>query len=217
MAFADAGVALDRTVVADGGRTFLVGDMLAASQRNFHERQELGWTLVALSTYLEPGATWSTRKSRQYRLEDLVALAVRRDPRNETEGGFHHLYGVAFALRNHTTRGGKIDGSWAEAVTYLDEYVQLTKAWQQKDGALSGGVFGRDVEPRDPSHLVSTTGHALEWLSLAMSPEELRAPWVGRAVARLCDVMDGHAVGDLSDGGLYHAVHALRLYRDVIE
>ena len=216
MALADAGVPLDRRLRADTGRRFHVSDLLAAAERSFREDQELGWTLVAVSTYVPPDRVWSAADGREYRIEDLVALAVRRDPRRETEGGAHHLYGIAYALRRHGERGEKLTGAWAEARAYLDRYVDRVRHNQQEDGAFSAAMLRGSRPPRSPRELVSTTGHTLEWLSIALSPNALREPWVGRAVDRLCEELEAYPLDTFSDGGIYHAAHALRRYADAV-
>jgi hypothetical protein len=123
------------------------------------EDQELGWTLVAMSTYVPRHKSWTTADGRRYRVEDVVALAVERDPRRETEGGPHHLYGVAYALRRYDDRGGPHTGAWAQARAYLDRYVDLARRYQQEDGAFSEVMFRGSRPPHSPRTLVSTTGH----------------------------------------------------------
>ena len=49
-----------------------------------------------------------------------------------------------------------------------------------------------------------------------MPADELRQPWVRWAVARLCATLEQQPVDRFSDGGLYHAAHALRLYRNAV-
>jgi hypothetical protein len=212
MAFADAGVKLDSPIVAEGGREFTVADMLAASKRNFRATQELAWTLVAMSTYVPAGASWTNASGETFDVERLTALAIARDPRMETEGGPHHLYAVAYALRERGSEGGV----WADARAYLQKYAMTTRDWQQEDGAFSSRMLRGDAAPRDPKTLVSTTGHSLEWLALALPADELKTAWVRRAVLRLCTVMAEHPTGTFSDGGLYHAAHGLRLYRESV-
>jgi hypothetical protein len=216
MALADADVPADRGLRADTGRRFRIGDLLTAAQRSFQEDQELGWTLVAMSTYVPRHKSWTTADGRRYRVEDVVALAVERDPRRETEGGPHHLYGIAYALRGYDDRGGPHTGAWAQARAYLDRYVDLARRYQQEDGAFSEVMFRGSRPPRSPRTLVSTTGHMLEWLTVALSPEALRQEWVGRAVDRLCEEIEAHPFDAFSDGGIYHAAHGLRRYRDAV-
>ncbi|MFP6900211.1 MAG: hypothetical protein VCA36_04675 [Opitutales bacterium] len=213
-AYADAGVDLKHEILARTGRKFTVNDKLKFAKKGFRDDQELGWTLVAASTYLPFDEEWKADTGKKYRTEDVLSLAIQRDPRRETEGGPHHLYGVAYALDKYLEQGGKPKGTWKKAREYLDKYVALTKEYQQADGAFSASVFFRSERPRTPRHLVSTTGHALEWMSIALSPEELKQKWVLKAIERLVVDMEKFPTAVFSDGGLYHAAHALRRFRE---
>ena len=213
-AYADAGVSLDREVLSRTGRKFTVRDKLDFAMKGFRENQELGWTLVALSTYVPFDKEWKANSGKKYRVEDVLRLSIKRDPRRETEGGPHHLYGVAYALNQYLKQGGKLEGTWLEARKYLDKYIGVAREYQQADGAFSAAVFHRSARPRTPRHLVSTTGHALEWMSVAMTPEQLKQEWVLKAVERLSTDMEKFPTEIFSDGGLYHAAHALRRFRN---
>jgi hypothetical protein len=52
-----------------------------------------------------------------------------------------------------------------------------------------------------------------EWLSLYLSREKLKEPWVTRAVESLLDAFDHTQHQPLDCGSLYHAAHGLSLYR----
>ncbi|MFP6854851.1 MAG: hypothetical protein VB980_03645 [Opitutales bacterium] len=213
-AYADAGVPLDHAILSRSGRKFTVNDKLDFAKTGFKDDQELGWTIVATSTYLPFDEQWQADSGKKYRTEDIMALAIQRDPRRETEGGPHHLYGVAYALDKYLKQGGQLKGTWKQARAYLDKYVALTQEYQQADGAFSGSVFFRASRPRTPRQLVSSTGHALEWMSVALSAEQLKEKWVLKAVERLVTDMEKFPTEVFSDGGLYHAVHALRRLRE---
>jgi hypothetical protein len=213
MALAEAGVPLERKLTADTGRRFTIADVVSASQKGFKPEQELGWTLVALSTYVPFQQEWTGARGRRYRTEDLVRLAIGRDPRRETEGGSHHLYGVAYALRRYGSQTGRMTPVWREARTYLDRYTEWARRDQGPDGAFSAAIFGGARAPRSARELVSTTGHMLEWLTVALEPRELGAAWVERAADRLCREMAREPLEVLTPGGIYHATNALRRYR----
>ena len=66
----------------------------------------------------------------------------------------------------------------------------------------------------DPSPAVKETvfrvlGQILERLPV----EELRQPWVMRAAACLCDLLEQAEHVPLECGALYHAIHGLDVYR----
>ncbi len=215
MAFADAHVPLDTPILAEGGRKFRVGDLLTAAKLDFRKDQELGWTLVATSTYVPAGESWTARSGKAYRVEDIVALAVKRDARRETEGGSHHLYGIAYALdRRRRTHPGALTGPWADARAYLDLHIELARKHQQADGSFSAAMFRASEAAGSPREMVWATGHTLEWLTVAMTSGRLKERWVQRSVGSLAETLQNHPVEALSEGGWYHAAHALRRYQE---
>ena len=216
-AYADAGILLDHEIISRSGTKFTVGDKLKFAKKGFREDQELAWTLVALATYVPFDEKWQADSGKKYNTEDILRLAIQRDPRRETEGGPHHLYGIAYAIRKYLNQGGKLTGTWKDAKKYLDKYVGISKQHQQEDGAFSAAGFYRSARPRTPRHLVSSTGHALEWMSVALSPQELTEDWVVKAIDRLVTDMEKFPTEVFSDGGLYHAAHALRRIREATE
>ncbi|MBT3638245.1 MAG: hypothetical protein HN531_15015 [Opitutae bacterium] len=216
-AYADAGIPLDHEIISRSGTKFTVADKLKFTQKGFREDQELAWTLVALATYVPFGKKWQADSGKKYNTEDVMRLAIQRDPRRETEGGPHHLYGIAYALQKYLAQGGKLTGTWKDAKKYLAKYVGVSKRHQQEDGAFSAAGFYRSLRPRTPRYLVSSTGHALEWMSIALSPEELTEDWVLKAIERLVTDMEKFPTEVFSDGGLYHAAHALRRIREATE
>jgi hypothetical protein len=216
-AYADAGIPLAHEIISRSGTKFTVGDKLKFAKKGFREDQELAWTLVALATYVPFDKKWKASSGKEYDTEDVLKLAIQRDPRRETEGGPHHLYGMAYALRKYLDQGGELTGTWKDAKKYLDKYVGISKQHQQEDGAFSAAGFYRSLRPRTPRHLVSSTGHALEWMSIALSPDELGQEWVIKAIDRLVTDMEKFPTEVFSDGGLYHAAHALRRIREATD
>src|SRR5690606_15818795 len=65
----------------------------------------------------------------------------------------------------------------------------------------------------DAALRLNTTGHQLEFLTLATSDAQLREPWIRRAVVELCNLLDQTREMPVECGGLYHAIHGLELYR----
>jgi hypothetical protein len=216
-AYADSGIPLDHEIISRSGTKFTVGDKLKFAKKGFREDQELAWTLVVLATYEPFGKKWQADSGKKYNTEDIMRLAIQRDPRRETEGGPHHLYGIAYALQKYLAQGGKLTGTWKDAKKYLTKYIGISKQHQQEDGAFSAAGFYRSLRPRTPRHLVSSTGHALEWMSVTLSPEELEQDWVLKAIERLVTDMEKFPTEVFSDGGLYHAAHALRRIREATE
>ena len=60
---------------------------------------------------------------------------------------------------------------------------------------------------------LGTTGHTLEFLTYALSDQQLGEEWITRAVDKLCDLMEATHDVRVECGALYHAAHGLVIYR----
>lgn len=215
-AFSGAGVPLTQTIVADDGASYTVADMVTVAIANFRTSQELAWTMVSLATYNGIDAAFTNNLGNTYTLADLLALAVKLDSSKETEGGTHHLYAVGFLLKRHVANGGAVSGAWSSGREYLDQAIARAKQSQIADGSFSLATFAGWTESDSPSLLVWGTGHMVEWLTQALTTDQLKEPWMAAAVTRLTEEILKLDVTAFSDGGMYHAANALRLYRNAV-
>jgi len=218
--YADADMPLTAQGVAtqaDGSDIrFTIRDLLDGSMRTFKPDQELGWTLVVTSHYLPIDAEWQTDAGTKMSTADILALAVKRDARRETEGGTHHLFGIGYALDKYRQANPDkaLEGPWKDAREYLDKHIAITKDFQNEDGSFSSAIFRSRQQAPSAKTMVWATGHSIEWLTVAMDREQLKEPWMLHAVQALADTINATDLGDLSDGGMYHAAHALIRWRD---
>ena len=91
--------------------------------------------------------------------------------------------------------------------------IAQVKKYQWRDGTLSTGFFTSAGGAHDLKSRMYAAGHTLEFLVAALSPNELQEPWVVLAVERLLDEFAETKSLDVECGTLYHAAHALKLYR----
>lgn len=215
-AFAGAGVPLDQKITADDGTLYTVADMVRSSTRNFKPSQELGWTLVALPIYYGIAKPFTTDQNATYTVSDLMNLATQRVSSLEAEAGTHHLYGIAFALKAYQQSGGTLEGAWQSARGYLDWHITKARQSQKADGSFDMAAFNNWQEADSPSLRVWGTGHMLEWLYFALPPEQLREDWISRALLRVTNEILNRDTSAFSDGGFYHAAHALKLYQKTL-
>ena len=101
----------------------------------------------------------------------------------------------------------------AKADEKIKKAIADAREFQQPDGGFSTNYFQRSSSSPDIGLRINTTGHVLEFICLAATDEELRQPWVTRAVDYLCELFEETADIPVECGGLYHAVHGLMLYR----
>jgi hypothetical protein len=174
--------------------------------------QELSWAIVVIPYFFGTDVAWTNAHGEKLRLEDLVDEEVNASITQAACGGTHRLFGLAWAYHLHLRRGGKVEGVWKKVADKLDEYKELTKKLRNPDGSFSTRFYeGKEDDPHSGKR-INTTGHMLEWLSLAMTEEELRAGWVQDAVSALTKMIFESQNIPVPGGGLYHAAHGLLLY-----
>jgi hypothetical protein len=63
---------------------------------------------------------------------------------------------------------------------------------------------------------MGSAGHVMELIATAMDKQELQQPWVKRATLDVCKLFRKTKPVDVECGALYHAAHALVLYREKV-
>jgi len=214
---AQSGLQLDQEIIR-GGQTFTMEDFVRQVQQDIYRNfeQEFSWTLIALTAYLPTSETWTDADGRQWSIADLVQIEAEHPVTDGACGGTHRLIGLAMALQQHKESGGKIEGPWALAQQRIDKGIAMARENQNPDGSFSSEYLAVGGTTPDLAQNLGTTGHVLEFLSLALSKEQLEEPWVKRAAYRLCDFFKATQNVDLDCGVLYHAAHGLVLYRDKV-
>jgi len=211
------GIPRDTKLVA-GTKAFTVNDLLTQAQADIRPGQEATWTLMALSAYLPPDATWTAGDGSKWSTERVVEMEADADVVSSACGGAHRLYGLVVALKKHLAATGgtpeQLSGGWAAAQEVLDECIDRARRLQQADGSFSIHSFERPGTSADVFARLSATGHIFEVLTLALDDERLSEPWVTRAAYRLVSLLEQTADVDVECGALYHAAHGLLLYRD---
>ena len=197
-----------------GNQDYAVADLVEHAKMNYYVGKEASWTLISLATYLPLDVTWQNSAGRQFGIEDLVRAEVSAEPTTAACGGTHNLFALAYALKRAQSVRQNLTGVWKEAAGKLARYQQRTRALQNEDGSFSSNYLEGPGSAIDETEQIETTGHALEWLALSLSDDELRQPWVTDSVQSLVDVFERTKRKPLDCGPLYHAAHALILYRD---
>ena len=211
-----------------GSREFTVRDMIRQAMFDCYEGKEGSWTVIALSKHLDPiDQTWTARDGEQWTVERLMSMEA--GPVDDEEagqelilsgacGGTHRLIGLSIALNNYRkkTPDKPLKGGWEAARRRIEWAVGQAKANQLPSGAFSIAFFFRPSNSANLDEHLAATGHILEFMSFALPKERLQEPWVEKAVVYLCKLLDRTKEIDLECGSLYHAAHALVLYRDKV-
>ena len=209
------------TPIKVGDKTYKVIDLLTQAQWDIYQGMEAAWTLMALATYMPMDVKWKDKRGGEWTIDRVVQMEAEQDIARSACGGTHRLVGLTVAVNKHLQERGPLqdhvplEGGWKTAHDKIHGFVDLARQYQQPDGSFSSNYFQLPARTSaDVGEQIGTTGHTLEFLALAMSDEELKQPWVTRAVVRLCDLVDETKDFPLECGGLYHASRGLKLYRE---
>lgn len=204
------------TKITAAGATYTLHDYLAQIEHDVprNMEQEYSWTLMALAFYRDYNYTWTAGDGNQWNVEKLVEIELDHDIATSPCGGSHRIVGLTMALNKCKAQGGKIEGVWKRLDDRVRELVARVKEYQNSDGALSSNFFNRPGKSVDLADAMGSAGHVLEFLTVAMSDEELKEPWVTRAVLAQCKMFRQTKKVDVECGALYHSASALRIYRE---
>ncbi len=196
-----------------GGKQFKFVDLATQAQWECQEGQEFGWTLSGLLPFVPLDAKWQSQDGQEWTFERMIELEAKADLAGASCGGTHSVIGVANVLNAYLAQGGKVEGGWAAANERVQFCVQKAKEHQQQDGSFSTGFFNRSATLPEISGVIHANGHTLEFLCWALTDEQLKEPWVGRAVEHLLSQLEVTRDVPVECGALYHAARGLQLYR----
>lgn len=211
---ADCGLKPDETIVW-AGVTYTIADIVAQVEYDvpYNGLQEYSWTLMGLTAYRPTNHTWVAADGKEWSIDQLLQIEVDHDLAQSACGGTHRMAGIVMALNRHLETDGKLEGAWKAAADKVRETVETARRFQNPDGSLSCNWFQRPGSSADFKESLGTTGHALEFVVLSVSDDELKQPWIRRAVVYVCNLLKRTSKVDLECGALYHAAHGLVVYR----
>ena len=206
-------------------KTITMADFVRHAQMNVNAHEEPSWTLWFLTNYLEPDAQWINKDGQAWSMEQLVTIQTNAPLFNKFKpiapcGGTHGLFALACACNSYQQKHGKLQGAWIAARKKLDDHIGYAQAGQNGDGTFSTEFFMANGYSAEMGKRFKSSGHMLEWLMMALPPERLQEPWIQKAVNRVAfdQIHWGSAaLGTADTGAMYHALHALVLYRNRIE
>lgn len=174
------------------------------------------YTLWALAHYLPSDARWKNARGEEWSIERLVQATF--DDTESTQGkaceGTHHLEALVVALEKWQKRGEPLRGAWSQAQYRIRQNIEIARANQNSDGSFSTRYFWAGGHSTDIGTRLPGNGHTLEFLMMALPDDRLNEPWVKNGVASVAQDLYNHRKEGLNAGSLYHALHALILYRD---
>ncbi len=197
------------------GKPYVFEDFLRFSKARASAKtpQELEWAIVIIGDTYGTDITWTNATGEEVRFEDLLRKELDKSLAPPTAcGGTHRLFGLTWVYHLHLQKGGRTEGIWKEIAERIATYKKLARDTQNLDGTFSTSYFDAPGNAPDVQVRIGTTGHIFEWLSLALTDEELKEPWVQQAASALSLMFLENRTNAIEGGAMYHAVHGLLMY-----
>lgn len=190
-----------------------IKEMLRNAQMEVNDREEITWTLWALSRYLPVDSEWNNKFGDPWSIERLVQIQTYAEPNDAACGGTHGLFALSLARNAYLATGQQPRGIWFEADQKIRRYVASARSLQNSDGSLSTKYFGGPGYSPEFGKRLATGGHVLEFLMVGARDADLQQTWLRNAVRSVAQDLVDHRRDAADCGPLYHALHALVLYR----
>ncbi len=200
-----------------GNRKITIDDMIRNAKMEVNNREEIAWTLWTLAYYEPSDASWINKEGQRWSIEYLVKLQMSKPVVKSACGGMHGLFAIASARNAYLQTGKPLRGTWLEAHMHLRKHIEMARWGRNRDGSFSSKYFRSRGYTNSVKERLSTTGHTLEFLMVAVPASRLSEPWIKNAAARIATdlIASRNAPRELDGiGGMYHALHSLILYRE---
>lgn len=175
---------------------------------------ETTWTLWALAHYLEPDAQWVNKKGEPWSIEELLRLEVKNTVYDSPCGGTHSLFATAYARNSHLQSRRPLRGTWLEADQKIQRFIAEARSLQNSDGSFSIHFFKGPGYSADFNTRITSSGHMIEWLMVALPQSRLSEDWIQNGIRRLAQDLIDNRHANAECGPLYHAVDGLQIYRE---
>lgn len=207
---------LDHEFQAAGGQKITMQQMVDHAKMAVSSHVEITWTLWFLTQYLDQDEEWFNEANEPWSMERLVRMQLDDSPYDSPCGGTHGMFALAYARNSYLKKHGELRGVWLEADQKLQRYLYASQRMQNRDGSFATNWFKSTGYSAEFNERVKYSGHMLEWIVVALPKSRLSEQWVRTGVQTLCYDMIRNSHAPAECGPLYHALHALVLYREQV-
>ena len=191
---------------------FSVRDVAESEMLSCRRGEELTFTLIGLSHYLDTDTVWLNADGETWSFERLLREELSQSIVGAACGGTHRLMGYAHALRKRRAEGKPITGQWKRAEIYTQDFVNYAHRLQNRDGSMSTDWFEGREDNGDMDRKIQTTGHMVEWLLTVTPDSQLQDRRIVAAVRYLLNTMYNERGHDWKIGPKGHALRSLAMY-----
>lgn len=195
------------------GRTkYNVDDVIEREMLDCKTGNELTFTLIGLSHYIDTNTQWTAGDGQTWNFERLIKEELAQPVVGAACGGTHRLMGFAHALRRRRAEGRPITGQWERADRYVKDFIAYTWQLQNRDGSMSTSWFEKSEDNGEMDRKIQTTGHMVEFLLTALPDDQLQSPQLLRSMSFLVNTLYEERGHDWPVGPKGHALRALAMY-----
>ncbi|MCA9136625.1 MAG: hypothetical protein KDB00_07695 [Planctomycetales bacterium] len=195
-----------------GKMKYDVAALIEAEKRACKAGEELTFTLIGLSHYLDTDSTWIADDGTEWDFERLIAEELKQPIVGAACGGTHRLMGYSHALRKRRAEGKPITGHWKRAETYTEDFIKYAYSLQNRDGSMSTDWFEGRADDGNVDRKIQTTGHIVEWLLTVTPDDQLQDQRLVAAISFLLRSVGSDLDHDWSIGPKGHALRSLAMY-----
>ncbi|MGI9472261.1 MAG: hypothetical protein ACR2NZ_12040 [Rubripirellula sp.] len=204
-------VPLDYPLYANNEK-FSVRDVAESEMLACRRGEELTFTLIGLSHYMDTDTVWLNADGETWSFERLIREELSQSIVGAACGGTHRLMGYAHALRKRRAEGKPITGQWKRAEIYTQDFINYAYRLQNRDGSMSTDWFEGREDNGDMDRKIQTTGHMVEWLLTVTPDSQLQDRRLVNAVRYLLSTMYNEKGHDWKIGPKGHALRSLAMY-----
>ncbi len=201
-----------------GDKTITIADMINHAKMEVSDDEEVSWSLWALSRYLPPDSQWQNKNGETWSIERMAKLQLDRLMKKPMPkhpcGGTHAMFALAHARNIRMQSGLQLRGTWLQVDQKIRKCIELARVQQNRNGQFTTKFFEGRATERDFDKRIASSGHILEFLMIALPPNELHANWVRRGIdATARDIM-ANSQSYVKSAPLFHAINGLSIYLD---
>ena len=200
-----------------GNDQITIGGIINNTRKEGNTREEVTWVLWALQHYLRPDAQWLNQHNEAWSIERLVQIESAALVVGASCGGNHRLFALICTRDKHLKHGGQLVGVWAQADYKIRQHIEIARSLQNYDGTFSSKFYETSGYSNDLNSRFNTSGHTMEFLSIALPDARLNEQWIRNAVAVLCNDLVANRSRVIDCGPLYHTLNSLIIYRDRVQ
>lgn len=191
---------------------YTVEDVIRREMLDCKTGNELTFTLIGLSHYIDTNSRWQNQEGQEWNFERLIKEELSQPIVGAACGGTHRLMGFAHVLRRRRAEGRPITGQWERADRYVKDFIAYTWQLQNRDGSMSTSWFEKSEDNGEIDRKIQTTGHMVEFLLTALPDDQLQSPQMLRSMTFLVNTLYEERGHDWAVGPKGHALRSLAMY-----